>query len=66
MKIIELCSNPTPQDAKMLKGTSGDFWRVDAGEYRIIYRLEDDVLKVPLIGKRNDDEVYREMRRRGL
>ncbi len=33
--------------------------RAKAGEYRIIYHLEGDVLFVRLIGKRNDDEAYR-------
>jgi len=30
--------------------------------HRIIYREEGYLLKVPLIGKRNDDEVYRRLR----
>jgi mRNA interferase RelE/StbE len=37
--------------------------RTDSGEYRIIYRVEEDELHVALIGKRNDDEVYRLLRR---
>jgi mRNA interferase RelE/StbE len=37
---------------------------VDCGEYRIIYRLDDDVLRIALIGKRNDDQVYEIFKRK--
>ena len=33
------------------------------GEYRIVYRIDSDTLFVEIIGKRNDDEVYRQLRR---
>jgi len=66
LRILDLCGNPAPPDSKALKGTTGDFVRVDSGEYRIIYRVEAEVIKIPLIGKRNDDEVYKEMKRKGL
>ena len=38
--------------------------RVDSGEYRIVYTVTEDTLRVVLIGKRNDDEVYRRLERR--
>ncbi|TAN57766.1 MAG: type II toxin-antitoxin system RelE/ParE family toxin [Rhodospirillales bacterium] len=60
-KIQSLLVNPMPQDAKPLKGHP--FMRTDSGEYRIIYRVEENKLHVALIGKRNDDEVYRLLRR---
>jgi len=60
--LFELLRNPEPHDSSQLHGTP--FHRVDVGEYRIIYRIEGDLLKVPLIGKRNDAEVYRNLRRR--
>ncbi len=31
-------------------------------ECNIVYRVEQDCLKVALIGKRNDDEIYRELK----
>jgi mRNA interferase RelE/StbE len=40
------------------------YHRVDIGECRIIDNVDRDVLKVFLIGKRNDDEIYRTLRRR--
>ena len=63
LKIIELAQNPYPNDHKKLHGAP-DLLRADAGEYRIIYRIDDSVLDVQLIGKRNDDEVYRRIARK--
>jgi mRNA interferase RelE/StbE len=47
-----------------LKGYPG-FYRVDSGEYRIIYRFtpEEDLVEIILVGKRNDDEVYEQFKR---
>ena len=61
-KVFALLANPAPQDAVKLRGH--DYWRVDSGEYRIIYAVEQTVLLVPLIGKRNDDEIYKRLGRR--
>jgi len=33
------------------------------GEYRIIYRISSETIFITLVGKRNDDDVYRRMRR---
>jgi len=59
-KLQELEKDPYPHDSKLLKNS--DYHRVDIGEYRAIYRVEDDktLLLAALIGKRNDDEVYRQ------
>jgi mRNA interferase RelE/StbE len=62
-KISELRTQPFPQDAKPLKGHAYPYFRADQGEYRIIYGVEDATLRVFLVGKRNDDEVYRRLRR---
>ena len=59
--VFRLLQTPEPQDSSALTGYP--YRRVDIGEYRIIYRVEGDLLKVPLIGKRNDDEIYRDLRR---
>lgn len=58
--ILSLQDNPSPHDAKKLLGYE-NYTRVDIGEYRLIYRheLEEDLLTVVLVGKRNDDEIYR-------
>jgi mRNA interferase RelE/StbE len=62
-KIQTLRNDPTPSDSKALKGNEG-FMRSDIGEYRIIYRVDSDILQVVIIGKRNDDEVYRRFKRK--
>jgi mRNA interferase RelE/StbE len=60
--VFRLLQNPEPQDSSVLIGYP--YRRVDIGEYRSIYNVDGDVLKVFLIGKRNDDEIYRTLRRR--
>lgn len=64
LKILDLCRNPEPPDSSLLKGSGEGYRRADIGEYRIIYRVADDSLEILLIGKRNDDEVYRRFSRR--
>jgi mRNA interferase RelE/StbE len=61
-KVFALLANSAPQDAVKLRGY--EYWRVDSGEYRIIYAVEQAVLLVPIIGKRNDDEIYKRLGRR--
>ena len=60
-KIFSLMENPKPPDAKPLQGHP--FWRADIGEYRIIYRVEGNCLKVSLVDRRNDGEVYKKLSR---
>jgi mRNA interferase RelE/StbE len=61
-KIFSLQSNPRPQDCKALKGYEGGF-RVSQGEYRVLYTIDDEseIIDVFRVGKRNDDEVYRNL-----
>ncbi len=61
--ILALSNNPTPHDSKVLKGSKQRNRRVDVGEYRIVYRVEDDVLLILVAGKRNDDDVYKQLER---
>lgn len=62
LKIKDLRQSGHGVDSAHLKGTS--WYRVDVGEYRIIYNIEDDdLLIIPLVGKRNDAEVYKKFRR---
>jgi mRNA interferase RelE/StbE len=61
-KIISLSENPKSQDVSDLKGYS--FKRADQGEYRIIFEVKDAVLFIVLVGKRNDDEVYKKLSRK--
>lgn len=59
--IFRLLSDPYPHDSKQLKGYP--YHRVDIGEYRAVYEVVGDEFHVLLVGKRNDDEVYRLLRR---
>lgn len=60
VKILSLQSDPKPQDCKALKGYPGGY-RVDQGEYRILYTIEESTISVFRVGKRNDGEVYRNL-----
>jgi len=60
-KIGELRINPYPQDSSKLKGY--DYYRVDMGEYRIVYAVAEGILEILLIEKRNDDLVYKKLGR---
>jgi mRNA interferase RelE/StbE len=65
-KILHLLKTPFPQDSRPLQGYPGLF-RVDIGEYRVIYEPDPAeapaLIRVILAGKRNDDQVYKELRR---
>jgi mRNA interferase RelE/StbE len=63
-RIQTLRDDPLPADSKAIKGSGREYRRADIGEYRIVYRVENDTLHVAVIGKRNDDEVYRRLRRK--
>ena len=62
--MLSLQSHPRPQDARPLIGYE-NYNRIDVGEYRVIYRYEskEDLITVVLVGKRNDDAIYRIARR---
>jgi len=59
-KIFSLQANPIPQDCKMLQGYPRSY-RVDQGEFRILYSIIEGEVRIFKVGKRNDDEVYRNL-----
>jgi len=61
-RIQQLADQPSDLPSIELKGYA-PWRRVRSGEYRVIYKIEDDQLFIGLIGKRNDDEVYRMIER---
>ncbi len=63
--IFDLRENPTPNDSKQLSGYP-EYHRADIGEYRIIYRFDNDTVYIAVIGKRNDDEVYKRFKQQNL
>ena len=62
-KAFSLLTDPEPADASKLKGYD-EYWRTDIGEYRIVYRFDDGTVYLVVIGKRNDDEVYKDLGRK--
>jgi mRNA interferase RelE/StbE len=62
LAIFSLLEDATPHDSASLIGYA-PWRRIDVGEYRVVYRFDQDALYVSLIGKRNDDEVYKRLRR---
>jgi len=63
-RILKLQKKPIPHDSKQLIGYN-PYLRIDVGEYRVIYRfdIKKELITVVLIGKRNDDAVYRKFKR---
>lgn len=59
-KIVSLQSDVRPNDIKKLHGN--DFYRVDSGEYRIVYDWDEALVYIRVVGKRSDGEVYRKIR----
>jgi mRNA interferase RelE/StbE len=61
LSIIRLTKDPYPNDSQKLAGYP--YYRVDVGEFRVIYDIEDkETVRIILVGKRNDDEVYKRLR----
>ena len=61
VRILSLKAEPFPHDSKNLVGHP--FHRVDAGEFRIVYKVDAEIIYITLVGKRNDDDVYKRLRR---
>ena len=57
-RIKQLADDPETLPTVELKGYA-PWRRAKSGEYRIIYKIDGDILRVALVGKRNDDEIYR-------
>ena len=64
IKIKELSSFGHLNDSKPLKGSKENYYRTDVGEFRIIYRHQEEDLEILLVGKRNDNEVYNLFKRK--
>jgi mRNA interferase RelE/StbE len=60
--MLDLLNDSRPHYAKPLSGTP--YLRLAIGEYRVIYREDEETVHVVLVGKRNDSEVYRALQRK--
>ncbi len=61
-KTEALASDPRPAGCQKLKGME-DLYRVRAGEYRIVYRIEDRILLVLIVSVGHRGDVYDRLRR---
>ena len=61
--MLTLLKNPRPLDGCPLTGMDG-YFRIDSGEYRIVFHVDGNLLRAPLIGKRNDGGVYHRLGRK--
>jgi mRNA interferase RelE/StbE len=61
-RIHSLGRDAFPHDAKHLSNNPG-CRRIDVGDFRVCYRVDQDVVLVIAVGRRNDDNVYRELDR---
>jgi len=59
-KVLALEANPRPQDVKPLKGEE-DAYRVDSGEYRILFHLDNKAKEVTVFRVKHRRDVYRNL-----
>ena len=59
-KIDSLTDNPRPADAVKLSGYK-DYFRIRVGDYRIVYRIQDDRLVVLIIRVGARGDVYKNL-----
>ena len=55
--ISQLADNPRPLGCKKLKGT--EFYRIRIGDYRVIYKIEDDILLILVIRIGHRKDIYK-------
>lgn len=59
--MLDLLNDSTPHYARKL--TNSHYSRIAIGEYRVVYRADEEQVNVVLFGKRNDDDIYRQLQR---
>ena len=61
-KVMDLAASSTPHDSIVMKNLG--LHRATCGEYRIVYKFDDEFLDVVVIGNRNDRDVYKTLKRK--
>lgn len=64
-QVESLSCDVRPYGSVKLKG-SKDLWRIRSGDYRTIYRVDDNKLLVDIIAVRHRSNAYRNIWQRGL
>lgn len=59
-KIDALAHNPRPTGCEQLKGRA-DLLKIRSGDYRIVYKVEDDRVLVLVVRIRHRKDVYRRL-----
>ncbi len=57
--IQSLASNPRPSGVKMLSGRLKGIWRLRAGDYRLLYDIDDKAKKIILLELGHRRQIYR-------
>ena len=57
-EISSLSSNQGPPGCKKLKGYK-NAWRIRVGNYRIIYEVEDKLLRILIVGTGHRRDIYK-------
>ena len=60
--LLSLQIEPDVADSIEMKGYT-PVRRMKSGEYRIIHRQDGDTVFITLIGKRSDDDIYKQLQR---
>jgi mRNA interferase RelE/StbE len=55
--ILELPENPRPANCKKLTGRAG--WRIRAGDYRVVYEIDDSSRSITILDVGHRRDVYR-------
>jgi mRNA interferase RelE/StbE len=58
--ILKLSNNPRPDGCTKLKGDKRDYYKIQIGNYRVIYSIEDEILLVLVIQVGHRQDVYRD------
>jgi len=58
--VMSLAENPRPRKARKLSG-KGDFYRIRAGDYRVIYEVRENALVVQIVKVGHRREVYKKL-----
>jgi mRNA interferase RelE/StbE len=59
-RIGKLSENPRPAKSKKLEGESS-LYRIRSGDYRVVYEIRDEVLRVVIVRVANRKDVYRDL-----
>ena len=57
-RIARLASNRRPAGSRKLKGAT-DVWRIRAGDYRVLYTINDSLRSVDIGAVRHRSDAYR-------